>query len=55
VNDFEVLKKGYIQIPIKEYNKLCRDSDFLNCLERAGVDNWDGYEFALEDYQEDSE
>ena len=55
MNDFEVLKPGYIQITIDEYNRLCKDSLFLNCLENAGVDNWDGYQFALEEYQEDNE
>lgn len=25
---------------------------FLACLESAGVDNWDGYSYAQEEYQE---
>ena len=28
------------------YDKLQRDSKFLECLYSAGVDNWDGYEEA---------
>ena len=27
------------------------DAEFLECLESAGVDNWDGYEYAQEEYQ----
>ncbi|WP_289472924.1 hypothetical protein [Klebsiella pneumoniae] len=27
-------------------------AEFLECLEAAGVDNWVGYEYAQEDYQE---
>lgn len=53
MNDFEVLKPGHIQIPIEEYNELCQNSLFLNCLENAGVDNWEGYEYAIEEYQEE--
>lgn len=26
-------------------------AEFLDCLESAGVDNWDGYEYAQEEYQ----
>lgn len=28
--------------------ELRKDSDFLNALEAAGVDNWEGYETACE-------
>lgn len=31
-----------------EYDSLVEDSDWLRCLEAAGVDNWDGYDYALE-------
>lgn len=36
----------------KEYKKLLSDSWFLNCLQGAGVDSWNGYEEAQEMYQE---
>jgi len=26
---------------------LIKDSDFLNTLRAAGVDNWDGYDIAI--------
>lgn len=27
----------------------------LDCLEAGGVDNWDGYDWALEDYADDED
>ena len=42
-----------ITISKDEYEQLQDDSKFLRCLEAAGVDNWDGYDFALEAYQGD--
>lgn len=39
-----------ITISKKEYDQLIDDSKFLECLRGAGVDNWDGYDFALEVY-----
>jgi len=35
-----------IEITEDEYNTLLDDSNSLNCLQAAGVDNWDGYELA---------
>lgn len=32
----------------EEYNELLRGVDFLNCLRACGVDNWDGYDYAIE-------
>ena len=29
-------------------NELITDQRFLSCLQGAGVDNWDGYEYAQE-------
>lgn len=29
------------------------DAHFLRCLESAGVDNWDGYDYAREQFQEE--
>lgn len=37
-----------IIIPREEYVELCRKSFWLDCLEAAGVDNWEGYEVAIE-------
>ena len=32
-----------ITISKEEYEKLLKDSQFLQCLEACGVDNWNGY------------
>ncbi len=37
-----------ITIPKKEYDELVHASNFLTCLESAGVDNWSGYSYAQE-------
>jgi hypothetical protein len=37
-----------ITITRKEYESLVADSDFLEALQSAGVDNWSGYDYALE-------
>lgn len=39
-------------INVETYNELITDSNFLSCLKNAGVDNWDGYEFAREEFAE---
>jgi len=31
-----------------EYDQLKEDVKFMRALEAAGVDNWDGYSYALE-------
>ena len=41
-----------ISISEEEYKTLLNDSIFLNCLQMMGVDNWDGYDDAIEQYQE---
>jgi hypothetical protein len=32
-----------VTISKKEYDNLKENSDFLECLEACGVDNWGGY------------
>lgn len=46
---------SFISIPIEEYKKLLDDSEFLGALRAAGVDNWDGYDYALELMDDDEE
>ena len=41
-----------ITISKEEYEELLKDSQFLDCLRGAGVDNWDGYDHAMEMMQE---
>ena len=43
-----------VTIPKDYYEKLLGESEFLNCLQAAGVDNWDGYSYAQEMMDEDS-
>jgi hypothetical protein len=35
-----------IEIEKEEYESLLAASDFLSALESAGVDNWEGYDYA---------
>lgn len=36
--------------------KRLEDRSFkLSCLENAGVDNWDGYSYAMEEYHKEEE
>lgn len=38
-----------INISLREYKSLLDDSEMLRALYSAGVQNWDGYEIALEE------
>jgi len=44
-----------ITITQKEYYDLQEDARKLRCLENAGVDNWGGYDWAMEEYYGDDE
>ncbi len=41
-----------ITISKKEYESLSEDQKLLQCLQDAGVDNWSGYDYAIEMMQE---
>ena len=41
-----------ITISKKEYEELIEDQKLLQCLQDAGVDNWSGYDYAMEMMQE---
>lgn len=43
-----------ITITKKEYESLLEDSKFIQALRAAGVDNWEGYSFALNYLEEDN-
>jgi len=45
-------KPKAITIPLAEYEKMKEDLVFLTCLRNAGVDNWVGYDYALDLYEE---
>jgi hypothetical protein len=42
-----------VTIPMREYEQLLKDSDWLSCLEAAGVDNWEGFDVAREMWLEE--
>ena len=44
-----------VTIPKTEYEKLIEDQYWLGCLERAGVDNWEGYDIANEIRREEND
>lgn len=41
---------GEVTISKEEYDSLILDSLLLECLENCGVDNWDGWDCAVEAY-----
>lgn len=41
-----------VEITLREYNSLVEDSLMLEALNGAGVDNWQGYDFAMETFRE---
>ena len=41
-------KNETVTISKEEYDSLVEDSLFLECLQGAGVDNWEGYDAAIE-------
>ena len=41
-----------VTIPQDEYNKMLERLMWLDALEAAGVDNWEGFDEAREIYQE---
>lgn len=43
-----------VTITQDEYDELLSDAEFLNYLHAAGVENWDGYDFAREMLEENT-
>jgi len=43
----------YMLVPMKEYRQLLADSEFLQNLHAAGVDNWEGYHYGWTGSEED--
>lgn len=42
-----------VTIDVSEYLYLRQNSALLEALQGGGVDNWDGYDFSLEHYDEE--
>jgi hypothetical protein len=41
-----------VTITSEEYDQLLKDSRWLRALEAAGVDNWEGYDIAVDYFDE---
>jgi hypothetical protein len=41
-------EQDMVAITKKEFKSLLEDSNMLCALENAGVDSWDGYDYAIE-------
>lgn len=41
-----------IEIPLEEYLDLQRDSELLDALRVGGVDNWEGWDDAIEAFHD---
>lgn len=50
LNNMANTEEETVTISKKEYESLKDDSFKLECLEGGGVDNWEGYDFAMEEY-----
>jgi hypothetical protein len=48
-----IMNKETVTISKKEYESLLEDRKWLQALENAGVDNWEGYDYARELMNED--
>lgn len=48
---WEFDSNGKVVISKEYFDKLYDDSDMLNCLLNCGVNNWDGYDLAEEQFQ----
>ena len=46
---------GTVTINEDYFEELLNDSLFLSILEAHGVDNWDGYGYAQEEFHQDEE
>jgi hypothetical protein len=47
--------KKMVTITEEEYKELLDKADFLECLLACGVDNWSGYGYAVDMYNEEAQ
>lgn len=45
-------KHATITVNVSRYIELLEEARFLQALKNAGVDNWSGYDYALDLYEE---
>lgn len=50
--DTLIMSEEMVTITKKEYDDLLKREAWLLCLEAAGVDNWQGYDYAQEMLEE---
>ena len=57
MSKYSVVKNSNGTVTINEdyFEELLNDSSFLSILEAHGVDNWDGYGYAQEEFYQDEE
>ncbi len=57
MSKYGVVKNSNGTVTINEdyFQELINDSLFLSILEAHGVDNWDGYGYAQEEFYQDEE
>ena len=48
-------KVEMVTIPSDEYDELRERDQFLDALEVAGVDNWEGYDMAMDYFRENND
>jgi hypothetical protein len=49
------LSKDVVTISRKEYDSLVEDAFLLECLRNAGVDNWEGWDYALQEFHNEAD
>lgn len=49
-----IMNEETVTISKEEYESLLQDRKWLEALEGAGVDNWEGYDYAREIYNGDA-
>lgn len=49
-----VNEDGTLNITQEQYNVLKLNSDKLHALEAAGVDNWEGYDIAMDEFAKEN-
>lgn len=47
-------EKVKVIITLERYEELLENEEWLNALEAAGVDNWEGYDAASDIFQKNS-
>ena len=48
-------KEDTVLVPVTEFLRLLKRNDWLSCLERNGVDNWEWYGDAQEEFEKGNE